>query len=172
MNCRIPGIVKLFLAFGVIPLACASAPADEVQARALAMRQADAWNHHDAKAYSDLFTADADVVNVVGWWWQGRPEIERKLTAAYAWMFKDSALTITDVQVRFVTSQIAIAHVRWSMIGARPPSGIPEPRQGLQTLVMQKDDAGEWLIGALQNTETTPETAFPLGAPRRQESSQ
>ena len=40
-------------------------------------QQQEAWNRHDAKAYSDLFTQDADLINVVGWWWKGRPQIEQ-----------------------------------------------------------------------------------------------
>src|SRR5512134_2594520 len=77
---------------------------DEAAIRVLQDRQAEAWNRHDAKAYADLFAEDGDVVNVVGWWWKGRSEIESKLTTAFAFVFRDSALTITDVKVRFLTA--------------------------------------------------------------------
>ncbi len=164
MNGRIPGFLVLCLVLGLMRCAFANSAADENETRALAMRQVDAWNRHDAKAYADLFSEDADVVNVVGWWWKGRAEIERKLTAAYASMFKDSALTISDVQVRFLTPLIAIAHVHWSMIGAKAPPGIPEPRQGLQTLVMQKRE-GKWLIDVFQNTNALPEMGSSSNAP-------
>jgi uncharacterized protein (TIGR02246 family) len=99
---------------------------------------------------------------VVGWWWKGRAEIESKLTAAYAVAFRHSTLTIDDVQVRFVTPEIAIAHVRWSMEGARTPPGIPEPRHGIQTQVLQKRNLG-WRIAAFQNTNSMPEMPFPTG---------
>src|SRR6476646_8967541 len=59
-------------------------------------QQAAAWNKHDAKAYAALFTEDGDIVNVVGWWWKSRAEIERKLTDAYLFVFKESVLTIKD----------------------------------------------------------------------------
>jgi uncharacterized protein (TIGR02246 family) len=136
----------------------AAAPEDNAAIRALALSQADAWNRHDAKAYAALFTADCDVVNVVGRWWNGRAELERELSEAHATIFKDSALTFTDVQVRFVTSQLAIAHMRWTMTGAAPPSGFPQVKQGIQTLVVQKQ-AGRWLIDAFQNTNAMPEGA-------------
>lgn len=135
---------------------------EEAAIRAVQSRQADAWNRHDATLYAQLFTVDGDVVNVVGWWWRGRAEIETKLTAAFAFVFRDSKLTITDVQVRFVSPDIAIAHVRWSMEGAKTPAGIPEPRQGVQTQVLIKQ-AGSWLIAAFHNTNSLPETPFPLG---------
>jgi len=137
---------------------------DETEIRNLETRQQEAWNRHDAKAYAELFTEDGDVVNVVGWWWKGRPEIEKKLAAAYAYVFRESTLTITEVHVKFLTSQIAVAHVRWSMVGARTPEGIPEPRQGIQTQVLQKQ-AGKWLIAAFQNTNGVPERPFPVKPP-------
>ena len=103
---------------------------------------------------------DGDVVNVVGWWWRGRAEIENKLKAAFAFVFRDSKLTIADVQVRFLSPELAIAHVRWTMEGAKTPPGIPEPRQGIQTQVLSKQ-AGSWLIAAFHNTNSLPETPFP-----------
>jgi uncharacterized protein (TIGR02246 family) len=162
----------MFLAAASILLAAASDPPsrgaardrDEVEIRNLQARQAEAWNRHDSTAYADLFTEDGDVVNVVGWWWKGRAEIESKLTAAFAFVFRDSTMAITGVEVRFLTPEIAVAHVRWTMTGARTPPGIPEPREGIQTQTLQKT-AGKWLIAAFQNTSAVPETPFPSGPP-------
>lgn len=137
---------------------------DEAEIRNLQSRQQEAWNRHDAKAYANLFAEDADVVNVLGWWWKGRSEIESKLAAAYTFVFRDSTLTVTEVHVRFLTPHVAVAHVRWSMVGAKTPPGIPEPRQGIQTQVLQKL-AGKWLIAAFQNTNGIPEVPFPTAPP-------
>jgi uncharacterized protein (TIGR02246 family) len=133
---------------------------DESEIRAVQARQAGAWNRHDATAYADLFAEDGDVVNVLGWWWKGRAEITTKLDAAFAQVFKESTLTIGDVQVRFLTPEIAVAHVRWTMTGAKTPPGIPEPREGIQTQVLSKV-SGRWLIAAFQNTNAIPERPFP-----------
>jgi len=135
---------------------------DEAEIRRLQRRQQDAWNQHDAKAYASLFTEDGDIVNVVGWWWKGRTEIEKKLTDAYAFVFKESTLTVTDVQFKFLTPEIAVAHVKWTMTGARTPKGIPEPQQGIQIQILQKQ-AGKWLIASFQNTNSIPERPFPKG---------
>jgi uncharacterized protein (TIGR02246 family) len=112
---------------------------DESEIRAVQSRQAEAWNRHDAKAYADLFAEDGDVVNVVGWWWKGRAEIESKLTAAFAEVFRESTLTITEVEVRFLDPGTAVTHVRWTMTGARTPPPIPAPRAGIQTQVPQHE---------------------------------
>jgi uncharacterized protein (TIGR02246 family) len=137
---------------------------DEAEIRNLETRQQEAWNHHDAKAYASLFTEDGDAVNVLGWWWKGKAEIERKLTDAYAFVFRESALTIGDVQVKFLTPEVAVAHVKWTMVGARTPKGIPEPQQGIQIQILQKQ-AGKWLIASFQNTNSIPERPFPKGPP-------
>jgi uncharacterized protein (TIGR02246 family) len=144
------------------PASAAAQSRDELDIRATATRQADAWNQHDAKAYAALFTDDCDVVNVVGWWWKGRAELERKLTEAFRFVFAESKLTIGAVQVRFLSPEIALAHVRWTMVGARTPAGLPEPREGIQTLVLTKR-TGHWLISGFQNTHSVPERPFPTG---------
>jgi uncharacterized protein (TIGR02246 family) len=149
----------------IVVTSCSPAAAksqDETAIRNVAMRQADTWNRHDAHSYAALFTDDCDVVNVVGWWWKGRPEVERKLNAAFNSVFRDSRLTITDVQVRFLAPEIALAHARWTMVGAKTPAGMPEPREGIQTLVFTSK-AGEWLIAGFQNTHSIPERPFPRG---------
>jgi uncharacterized protein (TIGR02246 family) len=137
---------------------------DEAEIRNVEKRQQEAWNQHDAKAYASLFMDDGDIVNVVGWWWKGRAEIEKKLTDAYAFVFRESALTVADVQVKFLTADIAVAHVKWTMTGARTPKGIPEPQQGIQIQILQKQ-AGKWLISSFQNTNSIPERPFPKGPP-------
>jgi uncharacterized protein (TIGR02246 family) len=139
--------------------------ADESAIRALQARQAAAWNAHDAAAYANLFTPDGDIVNVLGWWWRGRAEIQSKLTDAFAWVFRDSKLTITDVHTRFVDRATAIVHVRWTMDGAKVPPGAPAPpREGIQLQVLRKAN-GQWLIASFQNTNSIPETPFPKGPP-------
>ena len=137
---------------------------DKADIRNLQNQQADAWNRHDAKAYASLFKEDGDCVNVVGWWWKGRAEIEKKLTDAYLFVFKESVLTIKDVDVKFLGVDLAVAHVRWTMTGARTPKGIPEPQQGIQTQLLQKQ-SGKWQIAAFQNTNAIPEMPFPKGPP-------
>ncbi len=151
----------------VLTLSTASAAqtTDDAAIREVQARQADAWNRHDATAYANLFTEDGEVVNVVGWWWKGRSQIESRLTNAFAFVFHDSRMTIADVQTRHLSPGLAIAHVLWTMSGAKTPPGIPEPREGIQIEVLKKVD-GKWLIYSFQNTNSVPERPFPKGPPK------
>ncbi len=147
-------LVMLAIALACVPLTLSAADrgTDEAAIRDLVgTRQQQAWNQHDAHAYAALFAEDADVVNVVAWWWKGRGEIESNLTRMFGGIFRESTLTFDKVDVRFLTPEIAIAHAHWTMTGAHMPPGLPEPREGLQTLTVQKRN-GQWLIAAFQNT--------------------
>jgi uncharacterized protein (TIGR02246 family) len=152
-------VAILIMAF--VPAVMANRQADEAAIRDVVQtRQQQAWNQHDSKAYAGLFAEDGDIVNIVGWWWKGRAQIESKLTDAFAFVFRESTLTITEVNVRFLTPEIAVAHVRWTMSGARTPPTIPEPRRGIQTFVLQKV-SGNWMVAAFHNTNEVPEVPFP-----------
>lgn len=152
----------IFIVPGIGCGAITGAAEDEEAIRDLEKRQAEAWNQHDAKAYAALFTEDGDCVNVVGWWWKGRAEIEKKLTDAYVFVFRESVLTIGEVTSRFLQPDLAVVHIRWTMTGARTPQGIPTPQQGIQTQLVRKQD-GRWMIAAFQNTNSVPEMPFPKG---------
>jgi uncharacterized protein (TIGR02246 family) len=163
MNARHLGLgIIISIAASTIPSTGVAQTLDEREIRNVQVRQADAWNRHDAAAYANLFTEDGDVVNVVGWWWKGRPQIESRLTGAFAFVFHESTMTIADVQIRFLSSDIALAHVRWTMAGAKAPPGVPVPREGIQLQVLKKS-AGKWLIASFQNTNSSPERPFPTG---------
>lgn len=151
----------------VIVLAVASIQAtpasgsDEGAIRELQTRQEAAWNAHDSHAYAQLFAVDADTVNVLGWWWRSRAELEQKLGAGFSSVFARSQLHVEEVDVRFLTPQVAIAHVRWSMTGADSPDGSGKniPTKGIQTQTLYKSADG-WHIAAFQNANSVPERSF------------
>ncbi len=168
---------KQFLRFGILafaitlvgPVFGAGQSQDEVQIRNVENGLQEAWNRHDMKAWANLFTEDADFVNVVGWWWLGRAEIERKHTNSHVFLFRESTVTMDEVHIRFLTPQIAVAHVLWSMVGGKKPDGVPAPpRKMIFTQVLQKQ-AGQWLISAAHNTDRIPEVPMPTGPPVNRE---
>jgi uncharacterized protein (TIGR02246 family) len=164
---------------GLMPLAAAhAAQADQAaqaddQAAIWAVQagQEASWNAHDATGYAALFTEDADVVNVLGWWWKSRAELEENLGIAFKSVFAHSSLHIEGVTVRFLTPGLAVAHVTWSMAGAASPdgSGTNIPQRGIQMQLLRKI-GNRWLIASFQNTNSVPERPFapaPVDAVKR-----
>ena len=114
---------------------------------------AECWNRHDMQAFADLFTTDAEFVNVVGLWWKGREEIKKAHEFTHATMFKDSQLTISDVSIRFPAETVAIARCRWVLEGHVSPEGNPLPaRNGILVNVLSRN-AKTWLIIDSLNTD-------------------
>lgn len=123
------------------------------------------WNRHDMEAFGKLFAPDADFVNVGGSWWKGRKEIQMK----HAWshgaiprdtpgfdkadphygIFKSSTMKFSDIEARFLRKDVAIARVRWKLLGDTRTSNA---RRGMLIFVITREKGG-WLIAAAQNTE-------------------
>jgi uncharacterized protein (TIGR02246 family) len=116
-------------------------------------RFVSAWNVHDMTALARLFAVDADFVNVVGIWWTNRSEIRGAHEATHRTLFKDSTLAGRVASVKLIRPDVAVAHLAWSLVGARAPDGqaIPE-RTGILVFLLSKE-AGGWTIRAAQNTD-------------------
>src|SRR5215467_2837987 len=154
------GLIAWVLAVG-FPFSAAGEQQDDVAAiRQVQASQAAAWNQHDARAFASLFAEDGDAVNVLGWWWKGRPEIERKIREGFEFVFAQSTLTITNVDVRFLSPSMAVAHVRWTMAGAKTPPNMPESREGIQLQILTKQANG-WVIASFQSTNSITPSPFP-----------
>ena len=137
---------------------------DEAEIRQTVMGLQEAWNGHDMKAFANLFAEDADFVNVAGAWWKGGAEIEQKHRDSHATIFRDSTLSIEQVDVRFLTTDIAIAHVLTALVGQKMTDGtVVSRRRALLTQVLQKQD-GKWLIVASHNTDVRPPVAANVNA--------
>ena len=159
--------MRISLAIGVMAFvaaggALAGPPSDQARIVSIERQQAAAWNAHDSAAYAALFTADADTINVLGWHWRSRAELQTKLGRAFKSVFARSRLSIESVSVEFVKPDVAVAFVRWSMTGAQSPTttGANAPEHGIQTQVLIRRK-GEWRISHFQNTNSVPEMPFP-----------
>jgi uncharacterized protein (TIGR02246 family) len=117
----------------------------------------EAWNRHDAKAFSMVFAEDADFTNVRGMSAHGRAEVEKFHAPRFAANLKDSNQKITETKIRFITPDVAAVDARWEMTGAKGPDGQDIPlRKGLLNFVMTRQ-AGQWLITVMHNLDLTHE---------------
>lgn len=113
----------------------------------------EAWNKHDARAFSMIFTEDADFTNVRGMSAHGRSEVEKFHAPLFATRFKDTNLKMTKTKIRFIKPDVAAVDVWWEMIGAKGPDGQEIPlRNGLLNLIMTKQ-GDKWLIIVMHNMD-------------------
>lgn len=141
------GLILFFLA------AAASAKAqrdqDEQAIRKVMSDFVDDVNRHDSVAFGKLLAADAEFVVITGEYLKGRSEVEKYHARIWAASnnFKDSHLTWTPLNVRFLDTDVAVAHVS----AERFYSDTKDKRTMLVTLVLAKE-GGRRLVTALQNT--------------------
>ena len=72
----------------------------------------DAFNEHDARRSSRVFTADGDLVTVRGEWFHGAVEIEEGLETVFAIRAGAACLKLIDTTIRFIRPDVALAHVK------------------------------------------------------------
>jgi uncharacterized protein (TIGR02246 family) len=123
---------------------------DRTDDQAAINKQVDAiiysWNNHNYDDLKNYATEDTDWVNVVGMWWKGRKESQYAHQIYHNTIFKGSVGEKKSVAIRFVTQDVAIAHVVWHFYGGDPlPDGTPpktkdDPNVDLATLVFVKQD--------------------------------
>ena len=125
--------------------------ADETAIRGVMDSFMDAWNHHDAKAWTAVFSEDADFTNVLGVSASGRPDIEQFHANVFATIFKDSHQKYTGIKIRFIRPEVVAVDVHWEMTGSTDPKGNPVPlRQGLLNFTMTKSH-DKWQIVVMHN---------------------
>ncbi len=144
-------LALIVLTLAVSPLSASRAD-EESAIREIQARWDDAWNRNDVKALSSLVTEDVRFVNVAGQVLTGRGEFEQLQTRTHAMQFKESVRTVTGTEIKFLTADIAVAHVKWGMRGDKDPDGTSrQPRNGVMMQVLMKR-GGKWAVVAAQNT--------------------
>ena len=118
---------------------------------------AEAWNQRDAVALANLFTEDAEFVNVVGLWWHNREAIWKAHEYGLRMIFNESYLTIRKTTRKDIATDVAIVHSRMKLTGQTSIGGIKQPadRMNVFSFVMKKEDKG-WVCVSAHNTDIIP----------------
>lgn len=148
----------------LIPAGPAAAnPDDEAAIRRVVVDMTEAFNRHDARDATRMYTADADLVTVRGERFRGTAEFEKGLAAIFASRAREATHRTLDVSVRFLGPDVALAHVTNELSGLIAPDGQrPPPHKELSLRVFVKL-GGQWRVAAFHNT-----LVAPFGAPTRQ----
>jgi uncharacterized protein (TIGR02246 family) len=110
-----------------------------------------AWQQGNGKAYSEIFTPDADYVTFFGQHLKGRSEIDHAHQALWNGPLRGSRLIAdsNDMKLRFLTPELAIAHATGAVM-MRWQKKAPASRDSINTNVLVKQN-GEWKIAAFHN---------------------
>lgn len=123
----------------------------------LAEQWVQAWNNRDAVALANLFTEDAEFVNVVGLWWHNRHDIWKAHDYGLKVIFNESHLELRKVTVKFVLPEVAIVHVRMKLTGQTAHASVQKPadRKNIFSFVLKKEEKG-WVTLSAHNTDVVP----------------
>lgn len=123
----------------------------QTKIRTLFDRLTEYWNQGNGSSYGSLFTEDADYIAVEGSHYKGEKAIGEAHQGLFDGPFKGSRLVGRVKDLRFLTSDVALAHRAGAlkMPGEVEDSG---DEQSIQTFVVVKQ-GGEWRFAAFQNTE-------------------
>jgi uncharacterized protein (TIGR02246 family) len=115
-----------------------------------------AWNTHDMNALSTLFADDVDFVTKSGNWLKGKEATMEHHRKNHATIFANSKLMTESVDIKFVRTDLTIAHIRWAISGDTHHDGTTSnPRHGVSTWVLVKRSS-QWLLLAVQNANIEP----------------
>ncbi len=126
---------------------------DEASIRQIVKQVEEHWNAGDGHAFADHFTEDADFVNIRGLHVNGRKAIAEGHQQIFATIYKDSQNTAMITDVRFVRTDVTLAHVRWHLRFWQDKT-LAET-QAMSTLVLVKQTEPSkcsWQITAFHNT--------------------
>ena len=128
---------------------------DEAAVQQLLDDMTAAWNRGDTAAYGARYRADATFTNVNGTYHVGREEFDRRHEEVFCGHFKNTTLSMTIKNLRFVVPDVAVVDIDTDIAGSaiRPP-GIAVDADGTlhsRLLMVLLKENGGWWISAYHN---------------------
>jgi uncharacterized protein (TIGR02246 family) len=127
------------------------AKADEAALRENVKALETGWNTKSGATFAKPFAEDADYVVINGMYIKGRAVIETQHQRIFDTIYKDTTLSLTVKQIRFLRPDVAVVHVN----GIRKGPEKELNQEAMITFVMTKEK-GSWSIAAFQNTAVLP----------------
>lgn len=134
----------------------------DIAIRQMIASQVEAWNSHDARAWSLPFAEQAGFVNIRGISMSGRAEIEATHARIFSGIYAGSHSTVTVHRITMLGTDTAIAETEHRVAGyaALPPGVVPTDESKVlrtrMTYVLRRSEALEWKIVHGHNTAILP----------------
>lgn len=117
----------------------------------------EAWNNRDAIALANLFSEDAEFVNVVGLWWHNRYDIWKAHDYGLRVIFNNSDLELRKTTCRIIGESTALVYARMKLSGQTQHGEISAPgdRKNIFSFVLERQAKG-WVTISAHNTDVVP----------------
>lgn len=129
---------------------------DEQAIRNVILQMTDGFNKHDADAATAMYTSVADFVNVRGDKYTGAAEIRQKLAAIFSTRAKNATLKTQNVTIRFISRELAFAHVTNELSGLIDTAGVNLPSHRELSIRVFIKESNNWRVAAFHNTMIRP----------------
>jgi uncharacterized protein (TIGR02246 family) len=136
------GIALLWLAVGL--------QAQPAQPESLVEAFVSAWNKHDAKAFGEMFSEEADWVTASGTRVKGRADGESCLGKEHLTWARTTTMAASDIEARAIGQDLAVVLFRWKIVGAGQAGTTASPTYEGSTLFVGTKQGSRWTIVAGQ----------------------
>jgi uncharacterized protein (TIGR02246 family) len=126
--------------------------ADEGAIRKNVKQMETGWNTKSGALFAKPFAEDADYVVINGMYLKGRAVLETAHQRIFDTIYKDTTITLSVKQIRFLRPDVAVVHVN----GYRKGPTKELTSEAMLTMIMTKEKDG-WSIAAFQNTQVARE---------------
>jgi uncharacterized protein (TIGR02246 family) len=153
MNRKTPFALALSLALAGAAVAQAK---DETEIKGRVEAFAAAWNKHDVKALTAMWTADGDLIDPFGSGAKGRAEIEKFWQQQHATGLKGTTYTVAGQTIRMLKPDIAIAEWDGTITGLKSADGKDLPALKHHVTIVLAKEASQWLFVAARPVVYAP----------------
>jgi uncharacterized protein (TIGR02246 family) len=127
----------------------ASREATEIASHVLDKLDA-AWNLGDGEAFAAEFTEDADLINIFGEFYHGRPDVTTRMQLIFDTIFKGSRHAQRDLEIAYFLSPDTVLAV--SAARVEVPAGPLAPQARNRQTFILRQIADAWRVAHWHNT--------------------
>ena len=115
-----------------------------------------AWNKDDTQAMAAIWAEDGSLINPVGVTARNRADVEKIFIDEHTHRFKSTTYATSDVNVQWVTPDIAVADVNAIITGIHGPDGAAAPDYAHHVVWVFVKKDGQWMAAAARPYQFPP----------------
>ncbi|OJJ16073.1 hypothetical protein BKI52_35480 [marine bacterium AO1-C] len=111
------------------------------------------WNQKEVEAFGELFTKNAEFIDVVGQVALGKAAIKQQHEFPFTVVMKQAVLELKNLYARALKADLVMVSGNWKVEGSLTPDGKPLPtRNGVIQFVLELLD-NQWKILLVHNSD-------------------